>query len=671
MYRQLSSLRGPLVSAVRLEETGTGPANASPGPKQPAIGLAPTLFGKHPNGTAIDAASLCVRAPQVLEVRLPADLVEGCEFVTGGTLDASAGREGSVQLQVVAGRAEPPAGVSPDLPVVVRDGSAARQRFEAAFDAIRQVFPPSLCYTKIVPVDEVVTLTLFYREDDHLRRLMLDQAQAAELDRLWAELHFVSQDALTLVDAFQQLLEYATQDADPRVFEPMRKPINDRAAAFRRELVAAEPRHLDAIVALAERAFRRPLSATEAGELRELYRQLRSEEIPHDEAIRLVLARVLVSPAFLYRIEKPPPGAKAAPVSDWELASRLSYFLWSSMPDDELRSEAAAGRLHRPDVLAAQARRMAKDPRSAGWRPSSPASGCTSTTSTRSTRRADGTSRRSPALRGAMHEEAILFFTDLFQNDGSVLSVLDGDHTFLNEALAKHYGIPGVTGPEWRRVDGVKKYGRGGILGLAATLAKQSGASRTSPILRGNWVAEVLLGDKLPRPPKNVPQLPDDEAATEGLTVRQLVEKHTSDPRAPVATRASTRSASRSRLTTPSAAGASATWATGRSTPPRGCATAPSSTAWTACGTTWRRRGATPSSASSAASCWATPWAAASSSPTSRCSRRWSKRSRRTTIASRRSWRPSSAAVSSARFAAETPGLMNRVTDVEQESIRV
>ena len=134
-------------------------------------------------------------------------------------------------------------------------------------------------------------------------------------------------------------------------------------------------------------------------------------------------------------------------------------------------------------------------------------------------------------LRGAMHEEAILYFTDLFQNDGSVLSVFDGDHTFLNEALAKHYGIPGVTGPEWRRVDGVRKYGRGGILALAATLAKQSGASRTSPILRGNWVSEVLLGERLPRPPKNVPLLPEDEAATQGLTVRQLVEKHTSDPR--------------------------------------------------------------------------------------------------------------------------------------------
>ncbi len=531
LYRQLSSLRGPLVSAVRLENPEKGAANTITESKRPAIGLDPALFGKHPGGAAIDAASLCVQAPNVFEVRLPAELVEGCEMVTGGTLDPGTGREGSVQLRLLSGQSEVPRRVSPSQPIVVLDGSTARQRFEAAFDAVRELFPPSLCYTKIVPVDEVITLTLFYREDGHLRRLMLDRAQAAELDRLWAELHFLSQDALTKVDAFQQLLEYASQDADPRVFEPMRKSIDDRASAFRRELAAAEPRHLDTAIALADRAVRRPLSGTEAGELRELYRTLRREEIPHDEAIRLVLARVLVSPAFLYRLEKPPAGPKAAPVSDWELASRLSYFLWSSMPDLELRQEAASGRLHRPDVLMAQARRMSKDPR---------------------VRRLatefacqwlhiydfDSLDEKSPrhfpmfaGLRGAMHEEAILFFTDLFQNDGSMLSVLDGDHTFLNEALAKHYGISGVTGPEWRRVDGVKKYGRGGILGLAATLAKQSGASRTSPILRGNWVAEVLLGDKLPRPPKNVPQLPDDEAATQGLTMRQLVERHTSDPR--------------------------------------------------------------------------------------------------------------------------------------------
>jgi hypothetical protein len=133
-------------------------------------------------------------------------------------------------------------------------------------------------------------------------------------------------------------------------------------------------------------------------------------------------------------------------------------------------------------------------------------------------------------LRAPMYEESIRFFTDLFQRGGSVLSILDADHTFLNEALAKHYGIPGVTGDGWQRVEGVKKFSRGGILGQGATLAKQSGASRTSPILRGNWVAEVLLGDRLPRPPKDVPPLPEEEDS-ESLTVRQLTEKHSSDPR--------------------------------------------------------------------------------------------------------------------------------------------
>jgi hypothetical protein len=133
------------------------------------------------------------------------------------------------------------------------------------------------------------------------------------------------------------------------------------------------------------------------------------------------------------------------------------------------------------------------------------------------------------ALRGPMYEEAIRFFTDAFRNDAPVLSLFDADHTFLDGALAEHYGIPEVSGPGWRRVDGVKRFGRGGILGLGATLAKHSGASRTSPILRGSWVAETLLGEKLPRPPGDVPLLPESEAE-ESATVRELVEKHTSDP---------------------------------------------------------------------------------------------------------------------------------------------
>ena len=216
------------------------------------------------------------------------------------------------------------------------------------------------------------------------------------------------------------------------------------------------------------------------------------------------------------------------------MATRLSYFLTSSLPDDGLRKLAATNTLRDPKVISEQTQRLMKDSKA---RRLATEFACHwlhihgfDTLDEKSERHFPTFSM----LRGDMYEESIRFFTDLFQNDRSILSLLDADHTFVNEALAKHYGIPGITGPEWRRVDGVRKYGRGGILGLSTTLAKQSGASRTSPILRGNWISEVLLGEKLPRPPKDVPQLPEDEAATEGKTVRQLVEKHTTDARCSV-----------------------------------------------------------------------------------------------------------------------------------------
>jgi hypothetical protein len=129
-------------------------------------------------------------------------------------------------------------------------------------------------------------------------------------------------------------------------------------------------------------------------------------------------------------------------------------------------------------------------------------------------------------LRGEMYEETVRFFEDMFRNDGSILALLEADHAFLNEALAKHYGIGGVSGTEWRRVEGVRAIGRGGVLGMATVLASQSGASRTSPILRGNWIYETLLGERLPRPPPDVPDLPDQVPG--GLTARQLIEKHSS-----------------------------------------------------------------------------------------------------------------------------------------------
>jgi hypothetical protein len=589
LYRQLASFGGPLLGGM---SAGRGEGKPDPGPSAggtPDFGPEPALFGKHPEGGAIDLDSLCVRAPNVIEMRLPADRVAGCEFVATCVLDPKAGAEGSVQLQVLPHKPTSDSGLflsdvkttvaggqwtadnrrtSFGTPILVSEKSAARKRIEAAFGEFRDLFPAALCYTKIVPIDEVVTLTLYYREDHHLARLMLDDSQKARLDRLWDELHYISQDSLTLVDALAQLIEYATQDADPKVFEPLRKPFADRAAFFRQSLVESEPAHLAAALDFAEQAYRRPLAPAETAELRALYGRLCDEELPHEEALHLMLARILVAPAFLYRVEKPGPGDKAGPVTDWELASRLSYFLWSSQPDDELRQVAASGKLHETDTLLAQTRRMIRDSRT---RRLATEFACQWLHIHDFDHLDEKSERHFPTfvgLREAIYEESIQFFTHLFQDNGSVLDILDADYTYVNDELAKHYDFPvgqavpdvatkaappspatsrpgkadlqatGQAGPDgatsWHRIDGVKKLGRGGILGQATTLAKQSGASRTSPILRGNWISEVLLGERLPRPPKDVPRLPEDETATEGLTVRQLVEKHSSDPKCAV-----------------------------------------------------------------------------------------------------------------------------------------
>ncbi|MDB6070911.1 MAG: hypothetical protein JWL81_2082 [Verrucomicrobiales bacterium] len=531
LYRRLASFNGPLLAPL-LQHPPVNSAGA------PVWGLDPSLF----------ANTIPTTAPSVLTIRVPGELAEGSEFAATARLSTSASPEASVQMQVlpdkpaadaslIAGSVREAGGKSTwsdgegalasTAPIIVQSGSPTEARFKKAFDDFRSLFPAALCYTKIVPVDEVVTLTLYHREDDQFRRLLLTDAESAELDRKWADLHFVSQDALKLVDAFEQLYQFATQDADPSSFEPMREPIRARAAAFQEQLLAARPAQVEAVLTFAEKAWRRPLTNPEKDSLRTLHRTLLTEQLPHDQTVRLMLARVLVAPAFLYRGEQSMAGVKAAPVSDHELATRLSYFLWSSAPDPELRQLAAAGTLRDPVVLTNQVRRLLRDKR---VRRLAAEFGC-QWLHIRDLDTLDEKSERHfptfRALRGDMLEESIRCFTDFFQADRHVLSLLESDRSFVSPALAAHYNLP-APGDGWHEVSGLRAAGRGGILGLASTLAKQSGASRTSPILRGNWLCEVVLGDKLPRPPKGVPVLPDEPPA--GLTERQLTERHSSDP---------------------------------------------------------------------------------------------------------------------------------------------
>ena len=469
-----------------------------------------------------DPSDLTAKAPSVLEVKIPAALANGMEFVVTGKLASNT--HGSVQMQVltqkphattslVAGKSESAFKngqwsdnnlvTQHSAPIIVNDASEPRTRFEAAFDDFRALFPIALCYTKIVPVDEVVTLTLFHREDEPLRRLMLSEAESRELDHLWDELLFVSEAPLKQVDVFEQLFQFATQDAKPSAFEPMREPILKAAAKFKdQQKDAIEPQKA-AVLAFAEKAWRRPLIEKEINGL-------------HTFDPRLMLVRVLTSPAFLYRGEKAP--AKTGPVSAQELATRLSYFLWSSAPDEELRSSDL-------NDLIDQTRRMLKSDK---VRRLALEFGCQYLHVRDVATLEEKSERHFPTfldLRDDMQEEVTRFFIDLIQSNRSILSLLDADHTFVNTELAKHYGLESKG--DWQRIDGLRAQSRGGILGFAATLAKQAGASRTSAILRGTWLTEVVLGEKLPIPPKGVPVLPEEAPAN--LTERQLIERHSRD----------------------------------------------------------------------------------------------------------------------------------------------
>lgn len=470
--------------------------------------------------------SLTSQAGEVLEFRVPAALMVGREFVVDARLNGPAGTR---MVQVHAGNTRP---TKWENPILASSDNAGFQQLVRGRDEFRRVFPLYVNFPEVVPTDEPVTLKMFHREDEPLIRLFLNDDSARQLDKLWAQLSFVSRQAAAEYDYLPQFMAFTTQDT-PKTFQQFfidNKPrFKKDADAFLAEEETAIPRQLDALLAFAEKAYRRPLQDRERTELLTLYKAIRDKGAVHDEAFRGVLARVLVAPAFLFRLEQAPAGKDPKPVNDWELATRLSYFLWSSMPDAQLRALAAAGKLRDPQVLAGQVERMIRDDRTRALA----IEFGTQWIHVRGFEEFNEKNEKlfptfTPELRAAMAEEAILFFLDLFQNDRTVASILNADHTFLNGALAEHYGIAGVTGPEWRKVDGVRKYGRGGILGFASVQSKQAGASRTSPVLRGNWVVETLLGEKLPRPPPNVPQLPEAEGADK-LTMRQQVERHAKD----------------------------------------------------------------------------------------------------------------------------------------------
>jgi hypothetical protein len=282
--------------------------------------------------------------------------------------------------------------------------------------------------------------------------------------------------------------------------------------------------------ALAHRAYRRPVTDADLADLQPFYEQGRAEG-SFETGIQFALERLLVSPQFLYRVEREPAGPEAAPVDDLELASRLSFFLWSSMPDDELLAAAEARTLREPAVLRAQVQRMLADARSESMVTNFAAQWLF----LRDVATKDPDiflfPDHDPGLRVAMMRETELFVDSVLRGGGSVLDLLTAKHTFVNERLAKHYGIPNVQGSYFRRVELGDDSPRNGLLGQGSVLTVTSYAARTSPVLRGKYVLDNLLASPPPPPPPDVPSLATEDA--EGgapLTMREAMERHRADP---------------------------------------------------------------------------------------------------------------------------------------------
>lgn len=501
-------------------------------------------FGQHPQGRPVPKSALVTAAGAevVIDLRkLPAELQKALtlpRFLRADvSLDEASPETASVQAFLIAatgggGRlAEPVAKAEvgdPHAARIVHPRVAAEQARPAV--EFRALFPPAVLFQPIIPRDAQGSVFLYRREDEPLRRLLLDESGRAELDRLWSELEFVSEQALATPIAYEGLVQYYRKPNDgARIMffyiQLFVEQIKREETAFLAAQVAAEPKHLDALLGFAARAWRRPLAADERTAILASYRADRAEGAKHDPAFRAALARVLSSPWFLYRVEQPASGSHWQPVSGDELATRLSFLLWDSIPDEELRAKAA--KLQEPAVMEEQLRRMLKDVRVRGMAEEFGARWL----GVRDFVANHGRSLKhfpefTPVLRDALAEEPVRFFDDLLVNDRPVADVIAADAVVINDVLAKHYDIPGVTGPEWRRVEKVSAYGRGGFLGFGAVIAKQSAAARTSPIKRGAWLLQVL-GERLPNPPPGVPPLP--ETPPEGLTVREITERHRQD----------------------------------------------------------------------------------------------------------------------------------------------
>ena len=518
-------------------------------------------FGKGPNGEPIDADSFVTASESELEFEVPvpegsrgfslqidgkAAFAPDSDAVLRATISngAERGRPSSALLADPNG-----AGYKAWMAAVLEFGEVLPQiSHREATPSDRDPIPPPYNNDYNQPERDEFHYTIKYtRADDFLVEKMLDDETRLRLEQAWADLKM----SFEYHDAFMRFVGrklnvdigdrriadldaawLASLPAEPRKYIEQLKADYDRAAAMQ---VKAQPGHVDDAIEFAGRAWRRPLTPSEEGELRSFYRSLRADsQLDHRKAMQALIARILISPSFLYRIENPTEQAGIQPLSDWEIASRLSYFLWSSIPDQELRRAAAAHELSEPANVRAQVERMLADPKAR--RLSTEFFGQWLGFYRFDEYRGVDTSRYpefTNEIKAAMYDEAVSFFEYIVRENRPIREILSADYAFLNKDLAEFYGgdkeAVSSTGAA-ELVKSANGYQRGGLVRLGAILTATSAPLRTSPVKRGDWLLRRVVGTPVPPPPANVPQIPSDEKAFEGKTVREQLAAHQSNP---------------------------------------------------------------------------------------------------------------------------------------------
>ncbi len=511
-------------------------------------------FGTSPDGTAIGPDDFASELSVSFEVPVPAGFA-GFEL----QFDAEVGSARDQVYRIVVTDRED--GTSRGIPVRALIGdpnSNGARKFKAGVLELAALLPPNsqgeptpadkdpipepFDITYNVPEhDDFDTRVKYIRDDRFVYRNMLDDSTRARLDHAWNDLYasFEYHDNyLDLIAKHYNLdlkgkhigdLDQASLNAMPAEARQYAIGLKTEYESVLKAQAAARPGHLEDCLKFASRAWRRPLTAKERLSLRSFYDQTITSEKDHTTAIRAVLTRILVSPGFLYRAETPVDALTVKPLSNWDMASRLSFFLWSSIPDDELRRAAAAGELGSAPKLQAQVTRMLADPKArrlsaeffGQWLGFYRFDQFKGVDTTRYPEFTD-------EVKSSMYDEAVSFFEHIVRQDRPVREILSADYTFLNQPLAKFYGVkqPVRSKDAVELVDGASGFQRGGLLRLGAVLTATSAPLRTSPVKRGDWVLRRILGTPVPPPPADAGSIPADDKLFGGLSVKERLQVH-------------------------------------------------------------------------------------------------------------------------------------------------